>query len=332
MKIEVYSEAQDKADFLIRFGEVPGTLYPERPLPPAGYWPHLISQFPDLQTEFFIATKDGKDIGRIGCNISKGNGRTGFFGFYEVDLNKPEASKALIESALAWLKSHAIDTIKGPVDLNVWLGNRFKIKGSDNFSWEPNAPVEYVEHFKSLGFKKAQGYISNLYDDSILSFERTKSAYDKAISEGLTFRNLDLTREREIETLYGLNIKAFKINYLYEPITKEQYENLHVAAVRSMDMSYSFFVSDPSGKEIGYVFAFPDKDSIIIKSILMDPSAQGARLASALVHQSLKAARENGIIKTVGAMVRKGNVSEHFFDHLQTPIAKHEYEILEMDI
>ncbi len=108
------------------------------------------------------------------------------------------------------------------------------------------------------------------------------------------------------------------MNYLYEPITKSQYENLHVQAVKSLDMQYSFFVLDPNEEEIGYIFCFPENDHLIIKSILMDPKAQGARLASALLHMSLKKGREKGLIKTIGAMVRRGNISEHFFDHLQT--------------
>lgn len=331
MKIEAFSESKNKEEFLKRFGEIPSSLYPERPLPPAGYWAHLIGQFPEVEAEFFIATKDGKDLGRIGCNVSKADQDLGFFGFYEVDLKEPEITNGLIQAALKWLKARPVKSIKGPVDLNVWLGNRFKTKGHENYSWEPNAPVEYAEHFKARGFLKAQDYISMIYDDSIVSFKRTQSAYDKALEDGLTFRNLDLQKDGEIDVLYGLNLKAFQVNYLYEPISKDQYVNLHVKAVRSLDMSYSFFVCDSSANEIGYVFAFPEKGSLIIKSILMDPSAQGARLASALVHASLKAARENGIIKAIGAMVRKGNVSEHFFDHLQTPIAKHEYEILERE-
>ncbi len=35
-----------------------------------------------------------------------------------------------------------------------------------------------------------------IYDDSIVSFERTKSAYEKALKNGLTFRNLDLRQRR----------------------------------------------------------------------------------------------------------------------------------------
>ncbi|MEX1100072.1 MAG: hypothetical protein WEB87_06580 [Bacteriovoracaceae bacterium] len=332
MKIEPYSQAENKGDFLKRFSLIPESLYPKRPLPPATYWPWLISQFPGLEVELFIASDSGIEKGRIGCNLSKGHDKTGFFGFFEADLNS-QAADELIKAAENWLRNNKVETIIGPIDLNVWMGNRFKTTDNQHvFSWEPNGPSEYVERFTGLGYQLDQDYISNFYDDSVVSFERTKSAYDSALQEGYSFRNLDLSKDGERETLYRLNLKCFPVNYMYEPINFEQYQNIHLKAVENSDMQYSFFIMDPSGAEIGYIFAFIEKDYHIIKTMLIDPKKQGARLASAMVHVTQKQARKNGFIKCVGAMVRKGNVSQHFFDHLQTPEESSEYTLVKKDI
>lgn len=333
IKIESLSETNDKRAFLKRFGDIPQTLYPDRPLAPSGYWEYLISLFPELELELFITTEDGHDVGRIGANISAGHPDTAFFGFFEFDLKYADAATKLITSAQNWVKSKDIRRIIGPIDLNVWFGNRFRVSGQKQvFSWEPNGPAEYADAFIKQGFTPSQGYISMIYDDSILSFERTKSAYEKALADGYSFRNLDLTRPNEIETLYNLNIKAFQVNYMYEPICFEQYKATHIKAVENSDLQYSFFITTPDGKEAGYLYCFVEEDHLIVKSMLMDPSFQGARLASALLHASLKQARENGIIQTVGAMVRKGNISEYFFDHLQKPVSKNEYVMLEKSL
>jgi N-acetylglutamate synthase-like GNAT family acetyltransferase len=58
---------------------------------------------------------------------------------------------------------------------------------------------------------------------------------------------------------------------------------------------------------------------------LVDPALQGAHLASALLHRSLMVADEEGIKRSAGAMVRKGNVSEFFFKHLGVPEKTHTY-------
>ncbi len=63
MKLEKFSEAKDRGNFLERFGSLPQVLYPERPLPPAAYWGHLIDQFPEDRQGALFFNKDGKDIG-----------------------------------------------------------------------------------------------------------------------------------------------------------------------------------------------------------------------------------------------------------------------------
>ena len=86
------------------------------------------------------------------------------------------------------------------------------------------------------------------------------------------------------------------------------------------------------GKELGYVFSYPDQDRFIIKSLVMDPSARGAKLSSALVHKSLVQAYTNGYVKACGACVRKGNVSEHFFDHLGVKERENLYTLVRKDL
>lgn len=334
MKISALSLEQDKKEFMKRFSELPNSLYPDRPLPPAPYWQGLEKVFKNVEKEFFILTKDGEDIGRIGCNVSKDYEDTGYFGFFELSPSEKEHGHLLITKAEEWLGSKGIKTIIGPIDFNVWLGNRFKVEsGSADYSWEPNNPSFYPGLFKEGGFALDQGYISMFYDDSIISFNRTKLAFDAAKQEGYTFRNLDLSREDETSILYNLNLKAFAVNYMYEKISYEQYLAVHIAAVKEMDLQYSFFIKDPDGQEIGYVFSFIDSSQEqIVKSILIDPKHQGAKLASALLHAAIAQGRKNGFNKCVGAMVRKGNVSEHFFDHLQTPVARHEYALFKKEL
>lgn len=329
MKIDTYSNNEHKQDFMHRFSRLPRELYPERPLPSDEYWPYLISQFAEVDAEFFILNVNGKDVGRIGCNLSNAFERTGFFGFFEIDLAHGKSASELIAAAQMWLKNKKVETLIGPIDLNVWMNNRFKVKGHENnFSWEPNGPREYARFFEECGYHYAQEYISMIYNDNTLSYERTKSAYEKALSKGFRFRNLDFSDANEADTLYRLNISAFPTNYMYEPISKEQYKALHIKAASTEQMRYSFMAISPDGEEMGYVYSFADRSYLVVKTMLILPEFQGERLASALLHATFKQGRSDGLFRSIGAMIRKGNVSQHFFDHLQAPNAKNEYVIL----
>ena len=73
--------SSDDSNFMARFCELPEKLVHNnhRPLPKKEYWGYLLSVFPEVKKELFIATSDGKDVGRILVNISAGNPGIAFF-------------------------------------------------------------------------------------------------------------------------------------------------------------------------------------------------------------------------------------------------------------
>ncbi len=98
-------------------------------------------------------------------------------------------------------------------------------------------------------------------------------------------------------------------------------------------MSLSFLVCDPSGKELGYVFAYIDEAGFhVIKSLLIHKSVRGAGLSSALIYKSIMEAKAKGQMKCAGALVRRGNVSEVFFDTLGSPAYEHQYLLYKKDV
>ena len=68
---------------------------------------------------------------------------------------------------------------------------------------------------------------------------------------------------------------------------------------------------DGSGRLAGFVLAFVDGDTAVVKTIAVTPELRGKRISSALVHLVLKASVERGLRTVVSALVRRGNTSEH---------------------
>lgn len=332
MKIEKLSQAQDKSEFIKNFACLNSSLnqdYNRAQSAPEAVM-HLLNVFSDVPKELILIHDGENYVGRVCANTTEADKDYVLFGLIEYDRTRSEILKLLMNEVENYAKSIERKNVIGPIDINVWFGNRFKSKGfDDNRHWEPNSPQEYLDQILELDYKLDQDYLSCFYTSLMPCYERTKTAYDKVLTEGYTFRNLDPSTEEEIDKLYALNIGGFSKNYFYEPITREQYENTHILALKDFDFQYSFFIMDSSAKELGYVFSYPDSDNrIIIKSLVMDPNARGARLSSALVHASMKQAHENGLVKACGACVRKGNISEHFFDHLGEKERVHEYTLV----
>lgn len=333
MKVEKLSEARDKSDFLKRFSFLTDKINlddKDRPKSNPLATLHLLMTFDHVDKELIIISDGDKELGRVCANTTQANEDFILFGFIEYEKTNSKVLTLLMDEVDCFAQNKSKKSIMGPIDINVWFGNRFKKAGFDEQRpWEPNSPKEYLDDILELGYVLDQDYLSAFYADGKVSIDRTKPAYDKAVSEGFTFRNLDPSTPSETQKLYQTNIKGFCYNYFYEPITYDEYVGTHIKALDGFDFQYSFWIMDPEGNEVGYVFSYPDEDRIIIKSLVMDPSARGAKLSSALVHKSLMQAYKNGFVKACGACVRKGNVSEHFFDHLGVKEREHLYTLVQ---
>lgn len=325
----------DSKEFMARFCELPGKLAhnSKRPLPKKEYWAYLLSVFPEVNKELFIAEKDGADVGRICVNMSKGNPGVAFFGMLEFPIDDSMVARDLFYAAENWAKEKGATTIIGPVDINVWFGNRFQTDGyEEQFSWAPNNPREYYDAAIQYGYSQDQGYSSRFFDALKVQVDRTRPGYDFAISEGYTFRHLDLNNATDINRLYELNVDSFKINYLYEPISKEQYFKTHIEFIKGSDLSLSFFIEDIDKIPRGYVYCFMESDCLIIKSILIQTDYQGAKLSSALIHQACREAHDRGHTKGAGVLIRDGNVSAKFYEKIGEPYLVHRYHMVKKSL
>lgn len=336
MIVEKLSDSEYPEVFLENFAKLDATLNQDYPRPrtdPASTI-HLLSVFEDTPKELVLVQDDHGYCGRVCVNLTRSREDTVFFGFLEYDRTRPEILALLMHAVEGYANLNNRSHILGPIDLNVWLGYRFKQQGfDDNRSWEPTTPPEYLEHIQVLDYRLDQDYLTAFYPSADECFERSQSAYEKVVSEGYGFRQIDLNRPGEVDLLYSLTIGGFSENYFYESITREQYELTYVLSSRSLDLQYSFFLINPAGQEVGYLFAYLDsQQSFVIKSLIVHPDYRGGRLSSALVHRTLMQGVKNGIKDGCGACVRRGNVSEYFFHHLGERDKEHLYTLVAKDI
>jgi GNAT superfamily N-acetyltransferase len=299
----------------------------------------LIDSFNQKKQDLIlIEDENKKEVARIGVSSFDFDQEVCVFGFFEIDLThqkKDEAFTLLEAEILDWAKKYDFKTIKGPVDYNTWFNNRFKTNGFElQLSWEPHHPHEYKDFFEQSKWTHDKEYVSKFYQSNDLILERTKKSYEQVLQEGYHFRIVNFSDPEEKHKLYELNVNSFNENYLFEPISKEQYFELFVNAILKMDMSLSFLVCDPdTKKELGYVFAYIDEAGFhVVKSLLIHKSVRGAGLSSALIYQTVYEGKKRGQSKCAGALVRRGNISEVFFDTLGKPSYEHIYHLFKKEV
>ena len=76
--------------------------------------------FEHAEVQFFLAWRDGRVVGRISAHVDRNlnefqDNRWGLFGFFECE-DDPEAARALVDTAEAWLRERGRDRMVGPMD------------------------------------------------------------------------------------------------------------------------------------------------------------------------------------------------------------------------
>ncbi|MCL2768831.1 MAG: hypothetical protein FWD42_01805, partial [Solirubrobacterales bacterium] len=74
--------------------------------------------FGHAEVEYFLAWRDGRPVGRVSAHIDRNlnsfqDNEWGLFGFFECE-DDPEAARALLDSAAAWLRGRGRDRMVGP--------------------------------------------------------------------------------------------------------------------------------------------------------------------------------------------------------------------------
>jgi GNAT superfamily N-acetyltransferase len=113
--------------------------------------------------EFFIARRDGKTVGTIGCaNDIETNAARDMqdcmIGFFEC-INDPEVAGALFNHARQWALAHQLNTLYGPFNLDYEDGYGVLVDGRDR---PPvilcgHSPAYYQAFFEQYGFQPARG-------------------------------------------------------------------------------------------------------------------------------------------------------------------------------
>ncbi len=298
----------------------------------------LLSLPRPFPAEFWIAERDGRPLGRIGANVSPVHRNAGFVGFYEVDLEAPDApavASAMLAAALAWIGGQTRATAYGPLTFNTWLPYRFRIDHDpERFAWEPGQPPEYVEQFRAAGFATDMGYRSEAVAGLDAFVDSTAADARKAAALGYSIRGVDRAGFLSAE-LHALTLEAFTDAYLIEPIPLAVFEQLNLPIAERYGFEHARLAVDGAGKLAGYFFAFEDRSGerpyLVWKTIALRRDARGVGLSNALMHEVAKGALAKGLRHAIAALFRDG-VQSASYSRKCPLLWRHEYALFRKDL
>lgn len=270
-KVNISNVAQVK-----RFVQFPHQLYKNCPqwVPPmnvdayAQLNPKKHPFYEHSDVEFFLAVRDGRDVGRIAALENKPfnqyhHVKEADFYFFDCE-NDPAAASALFETVFAWAKARGLDAVVGPKGMGPLDGYGVLVFGQEQRQTMTMLNYNY-SYYQTLveaqGFVKEVDFVScYLPSDSFKIPERVERITRRAMQRGhLQTRQFKDKRELlqwapRIGEAYN---KAFVNNWEYYPLTQREIdfvvENIMVVA------DHRLIKIITHGEDVvGFLFAFPD--------------------------------------------------------------------------
>jgi len=218
--------------------------------------------------DFFIATRDGRDVGRIAALENKRFNqyhKTKQAQFYLFDCeDDQEVANALFEMVIDWAKGRGLDRLVGPKGFGALDGYGIQVEGFEHRQimsmMNYNYPY-YVRLVENLGFTKEVDFVScYMSKDTFHLPERVYRIVDRVKSRN----NLDVHR---FETKKDLRAWAKKIgklyndsfinNWEYYPLTDREIQYLLENILTIADPRLIKIITH-NDDAIGFLFGFPD--------------------------------------------------------------------------
>ncbi len=227
------------------------------------------------EADYFLAYNDqGEVVGRIGAVTNQAyvdhwKENWGFFGFYEA-IEDAEVTRALFDTAIAWLKDKGVEGMYGPMNPSTNDPCGTLIEGFDTppFVMMTHNKEYYDKMFLDFGLEKRMDLLAwYLRDTKIPERMLTLSAKieERLKSQGIIIRPVDFKNmKEEIPKIRYIYNEAWKDNWGFIPMTEEEFMALAKELKMITTPDLVFMVED-HGKPVAFSATIPNINEVFIK-------------------------------------------------------------------
>ena len=225
--------------------------------------------FGHAEAQFWLAVRDGRDVGRISAQIDKlalslRPDASGMFGMLAAE-DDPEIFTALLDTARAWLRERGMTRMQGPFNLNINEETGALVDGFDTppMLLMPHDRPYVGARLEGLGLVKAKDVFAYLYDMRVELPASVRRLLSRPLPPGVTVRPLDLKRiKEEIRNVTAIFNDAWANNWGFVPLTEAETDYLAKSLKPLLNPRMTSLV-ERDGEPVAFMIALPNLNEAI---------------------------------------------------------------------
>jgi GNAT superfamily N-acetyltransferase len=233
--------------------------------------------FEHAEVQFFLALRDGRAVGRISAHVDRNlnefqDNRWGLFGFFECE-DDPEAARALVDTAEAWLRARGRDRMVGPMDFTTNDECGLLIEGHERppiilCPWQHPYYQRLLE--EACGLQKAMDLL--MWELQVSDKSKVHQAiWDVADAveprHGIVVRPMrkrDL--QNEVTKFLEVYNSAWERNWGFVPLTEKEVRHYAKQLKPVLDENWAMIAErSDDGEVVGAALTLPDFNQVLAK-------------------------------------------------------------------
>lgn len=223
---------------------------------------------------FFIATRGGRDVGRITAHLDymalaqpaeQGFGPdTGMFGYF--DAEDEAIAHALLARAEQWLRAEGMTRVVGPISLSIWEEPGLLVRGQDHkpVIMMGHHPAEYAAWIESAGY----GRVKTLFTYELDINKEFNPLVQRIVQSGERNERINVRRvnksnwDAEAAIVLSILNDAWSDNWGFVPFTPEEvaYAGKKLKPIVHEELN---MIAEVEGRPVAFMLTFPDMNHVL---------------------------------------------------------------------
>jgi hypothetical protein len=222
--------------------------------------------FEHAEAQFFLAVRDGRDVGRISAQVDRlvNDPAIGHFGLIVAE-DDPAVFAALFAAAESWLRQRGKSRVLGPFNLSINEEMGLLIDGFDTppmifMSHDPRYAAGRIEE---QGYGKAKDVIAYLFDMSVDFPPRIRRLAERYAASGVKLRQIDMSRfDAEFGMVMEIFNDAWSENWNFVPFTDAELKHMAKGLKPLLDPKLTA-IAEHDGRAVAFGIMLPNLNEAI---------------------------------------------------------------------